>query len=210
MASRDVDVVIDASEILGEGPVWVDDSLWWVDIEGHRIHRTDPDTGQDRVIQLDDPIGSVIPRATGGWVAGVTDGVAIIASDGTEERRIPIESADLATAAVEHRQPLIEVGAEKGLPDGMTVDADGCMWVAFWGGSCVRRYDPIGHLMRVVELPVSLVTSCTFGGKDLDQLFITTASVGLNDSERAAQPLAGAVFRVDPGVRGTPASYFAA
>jgi sugar lactone lactonase YvrE len=64
--------------------------------------------------------------------------------------------------------------------------------------------------MRVVELPVSLVTSCTFGGKDLDQLFITTASVGLNDSERAAQPLAGAVFRVDPGVRGTPASYFAA
>jgi sugar lactone lactonase YvrE len=287
MTSRDVDVVIDISAILGEGPVWVDDSLWWVDIEGRRIHRTDPDTGQDHVTQLDGPIGSVIPRATGGWVAGVTDGISIVASDGAEECHISIESTDLdsrmndakcdpvgrlftgtmtgdddrsslyridadlsvtavftgvgisnglgwspdakhmyyidsrtkridvidydlATAAVEHRQPLIEVGAEMGLPDGMTVDADGCLWVAFWGGSCVRRYDPIGHLMRVVELPVSLVTSCTFGGKDLDQLFITTASVGLNDSERAAEPLAGAVFRIDPGTRGTPASYFAA
>ena len=79
MTSRDVDVVIDIGAILGEGPVWVDDSLWWVDIEGHRIHRTEPDAGQDHVMQLDGPIGSVIPRATGGWVAGVTDGVSIIA-----------------------------------------------------------------------------------------------------------------------------------
>jgi sugar lactone lactonase YvrE len=125
-------------------------------------------------------------------------------------RRIDVIDYDLATGAVEHRRPLIEVGADEGLPDGMTVDADGCLWVAFWGGSCVRRYDPGGHLMRDVELPVSLVTSCTFGGKDLDQLFITTASMGLNDSERVAQPLAGAVFRIDPGTRGTPASYFAA
>ncbi|MCL1601165.1 MAG: SMP-30/gluconolactonase/LRE family protein [Actinomycetia bacterium] len=66
MTSSQVDVVIEAGAILGEGPVWTGDSLWWVDIEGQRIHRTDPTTGRDQIIQLDAPIGAVIPRADGG------------------------------------------------------------------------------------------------------------------------------------------------
>jgi sugar lactone lactonase YvrE len=283
----DIDVVLHAGAILGEGPVWVDGSLWWVDIEGHRFHRTNPETGEDALARTDGPIGSVIPRTDGGWVAGMSDGISFLTSKGTEEHHIPIESAnagsrmndakcdpagrlfigtmtntgrrsslyrvdtnwavstmltgigisnglgwspdaahmyyidsptmrvdvidfDLATGAIEHRRPLIDVGEGEGLPDGMTVDADGCLWVAFWDGWCVRCYDPEGHLVRTVELPVSRVTSCTFGGSELDQLFITSASIGLSAAERESQPLAGAVFRADVGVRGRPADYYAA
>jgi D-xylonolactonase len=106
-----------------------------------------------------------------------------------------------------YRRTLIEIGTGGGFPDGVTVDARGCLWAAFWDGWCVRRYDPEGNLM--LELPVSRVTSCAFGGADLDQLFITSASGGLNDADRRAQPLAGAVFRIDVGTPGLPVDQFA-
>ena len=86
----------------------------------------------------------------------------------------------------------IEDGA--GFPDGLTVDADGCVWVALWDGGAVRRYTPAGGLDRVVELPASRVTACAFGGPDLTDLYITTARVGLD----AAHPLAGSLLVV-PG-----------
>jgi sugar lactone lactonase YvrE len=95
MVSAEVDVVIEAAAILGEGPVWTGDSLWWVDIEGQRIHRTDPATGRDQITQMDDPIGAVIPRVQGGWVAGLSNGVVIVAPDGAEEHRIPVEPDDI-------------------------------------------------------------------------------------------------------------------
>jgi sugar lactone lactonase YvrE len=128
----------------------------------------------------------------------------------TPTMRVDVIDYDLATGTVEYRRPLIEIVKGVGFPDGMTVDVDGCLWVAFWDGWCVRRYDPEGDLMQTVELPVSRVTSCTFGGENFDQLFITSASTGLSDAERVAQPLAGSVFRADVGTRGWPANYFAA
>ena len=286
MASFEVDVVIEAGAILGEGPVWTGDSLWWVDIEGQRIHHTDPATGRDGIIQLDAPIGAVIPRADGGWVAAMSDGVVIVDSDGATEQRIGIESDDaesrmndakcdpagrlftgtmthgdrrsslysidadwsvttvftgvgisnglgwspdatrmyyidtptmrvdvidydLTTGSVEYRRPLMEIAKGAGFPDGMTIDVDGCLWVAFWDGWCVRRYDPEGRLMHTVELPVARITSCTFGGENFDQLFITSASSGLSKVELAAQPLAGAIFSADVGTKGSPANYCA-
>lgn len=87
-------------------------------------------------------------------------------------------------------------------PDGMTVDEEGCLWVAVWGGSCVRRYNPEGELDMVVELPVTQVTSCAFGGADLQDLYITSASHWLSPNDLAAQPLAGGLFRCRPGVGG--------
>jgi len=96
-----------------------------------------------------------------------------------------------------------------GDPDGLTVDADGFVWVASYGGSRVCRIAPTGELDGEVRLPVTNVTSCTFGGPALDELFITTASDGLSEAQRAEQPDAGRVFRYRPGVAGLPTIPFA-
>lgn len=114
-----------------------------------------------------------------------------------------------ASGAITERQRIIDVPPEEGLPDGMTIDADGFLWIALWDGWCVRRYSPNGNLDTIVELPTAQITSCTFGGEHLDELYITSAAAGLSQRERAEQPHAGAIFRVRPGVRGTPAARFA-
>lgn len=99
------------------------------------------------------------------------------------------------------RRTVIEVSSEDGSPDGLTVDSEGCLWVALWDGAAVRRYTPDGCLDAVVPLPVSRVTACTFGGAELDELYITTSRDGLDPG---TEPEAGALFRVSPGVRGLP------
>lgn len=116
---------------------------------------------------------------------------------------------DPATGTVTDRTTLVRVTEGEGLPDGLTVDAEGYLWLALWGGASVRRYSPSGSLDRVVELPVELVTSVAFGGERLDELFVTTAREGLSASQLRTQPLAGSVFRHRPGVRGLPSARFA-
>ena len=112
-------------------------------------------------------------------------------------------------ASIEHRSTLASFPDDHGLPDGMCIDTDGHLWVAFWDGSCVRRiHHETGATLATIHLPVHRVTSCTFGGPDLATLFITTSHEGLSSSERAAQPLAGSVFSVIPGARGLPADVF--
>lgn len=96
-----------------------------------------------------------------------------------------------------------------GYPDGMTVDAEGCLWIAFWDGWCVRRLSPEGEVLRTIALPVARPTSCAFGGPELDQLFITSARVGLDAEALAAQPHAGALFMARPGVAGIEERPFA-
>jgi sugar lactone lactonase YvrE len=97
------------------------------------------------------------------------------------------------------RRPFVTV--DRGRPDGLTVDAEGGVWVALWSGSAVHRYAPDGTLDAVIELPVVNVTAVAFGGDALDRLYITTSAI---DADRSAQPLAGAVFAAEPGVRGRP------
>jgi sugar lactone lactonase YvrE len=104
----------------------------------------------------------------------------------------------------QNRRRLITVPAGWGRPDGMTVDADGCLWVALMAGWRVCRYTPAGQLIGEVNLPVAQVTSCTFGGDDLGDLFITTAARGLDERGRLDQPGAGGLFISRPGVVGTP------
>jgi sugar lactone lactonase YvrE len=112
--------------------------------------------------------------------------------------RVDAFDFDVASGALSERRPLARV--DEGLfPDGLTVDAEGGVWVAVWGGSAVYHYGPDGRLEGVVEVPVAQVTSCAFGGADLDVLYITTAAA-------TDQPGAGGVFACSPGVRGRPPS----
>lgn len=104
------------------------------------------------------------------------------------------------------RRPFAKIPADAGRPDGLTVDAGGGVWVALARGGAVRRYRPDGVLDEVVELPTNKVTACTFGGPRLDQLFITTSQQGIDTSR---DPLAGSLFRAEPGVKGLPVREFA-
>lgn len=105
---------------------------------------------------------------------------------------------DEATGDVGPPEVFIRANEADGLPDGLTRDADGCLWSARWGGRCVIRYDPDGREMARLTLPVRYVTSVTFGGPDLRDLYITTAT----DAGAAPDEPSGAVFVADPGVRG--------
>jgi sugar lactone lactonase YvrE len=96
----------------------------------------------------------------------------------------------------------LQFGEGDGYPDGMTVDSEGCLWIAFWDGWSVRRFSPGGELIDHIEVPVARPTSCAFGGTALDQLFITSAGIGLSDEERRMQPNAGGLFMAVPGVAG--------
>jgi sugar lactone lactonase YvrE len=116
--------------------------------------------------------------------------------------RVDVFDVDPADGQVSRRRPLIEVELGGAVPDGLTVDAEGFLWVALWGGGRVRRYTPDGRLDREVLLPVDQVTSMAFGGPDLDALYVTTARHGLSATDLGRQPLAGSLFVHDPGVRG--------
>lgn len=115
---------------------------------------------------------------------------------------IDLIDVEPTTGAISNRRTFATVSSSDGAPDGLVLDADGFVWVALWGGGAVRRYAPDGSLDRVIRLPATYVTACTFGGPDLADLFITTASIKLSDEERAREPGAGGLFRCRPGVRG--------
>ena len=123
-------------------------------------------------------------------------------------RRVDVLDYDLATGGATGRRALIELPEDAGVPDGMTVDAEGFLWVVLWDGWAIRRYSPAGDLDRIVRLPVARPTSCAFGGPGLADLYVTSASTGLSASELADQPLAGALFVLRPGVRGLAATPF--
>ena len=124
-------------------------------------------------------------------------------------RRIVAYDYDEATGDIENQRRVFHVPEGAGFPDGMTIDGEGCLWVALWDGRRVVRVAPdTGDIVEHVDMPVSRPTSCAFGGPDLDQLFITSAS-NLPADQRAREPKAGGVFRVRPGVKGLPAVDFA-
>jgi sugar lactone lactonase YvrE len=124
-----------------------------------------------------------------------------IDSQARNVRRFPFDPAtgDLGPPAV-----LVDTSAHPGVPDGMTVDAEGTLWVAFHDGATVRRYSPTGELLEELRLPVTSPTSCTFGGDRLDLLLVTTARAGLTDNDLRDEPLAGSVLVFEPGATGLP------
>lgn len=110
-----------------------------------------------------------------------------------------VDVYDYDENGISNSQTLISFDQNDVLPDGMCVDSDGGIWVAFWNGSCVKRFDSSGKLSEILNLPVKNVTSCAFGGKDLDMLIITTAALTDEDN-----PKSGMTFMAKPGVAGKP------
>jgi sugar lactone lactonase YvrE len=125
------------------------------------------------------------------------------------ERTIWAFDYDLATGSLGDRRPFARLPgpglSESAVPDGLAVDADDCVWVAVWGGGCVLRLAPDGTPISRIDVPVARVSSCTFGGDDLTELFITTAWEDATRDELTAQPTAGGIYRARSGVRGRPA-----
>ncbi|MFE0451505.1 SMP-30/gluconolactonase/LRE family protein [Streptomyces sp. NPDC058914] len=266
------EVAVRAEATLGEGPTWdpAAGHLLWLDILGTRLHTYDPATGRRTVRVTDQHVGAAKPRAGGGLVLNLRDGVALLDGDGeglrwlhhepvpgrrandaavapdgslwagtmrydeapgggtlsrlggdgsvevvlddvavsngtgwspdgrlmyyTDSPTRRVDVFDHADGRVSARRPFVEIEDGAGFPDGLTVDADGCVWVALWDGGAVRRYTPTGELDRVISLPTPRITACAFGGTDLTDLYITTARVGLT----APHPVAGSLLLV-PG-----------
>lgn len=169
---------------------------------GSMAYDSTPGAGSVHRLETDQTASLVLSDVTASnGLAWSPDGNLAYYIDTPTRRVDAFDCSPEAGPLVSSRRTVVEIPHTHGLPDGMTVDAEGCLWVALWGGSAVRRYRSDGTLDGVVELPVSNVTACTFGGDNLDQLYITTSRQGLPEG---AQPSAGAVFRARPGVRGLP------
>ncbi|MFE6158464.1 SMP-30/gluconolactonase/LRE family protein [Streptomyces sp. NPDC056486] len=281
-----MDIAVRAQAALGEGPTWDHTArrLIWVDILSSRVHTYDPSTGHRSVMVTEQHVGAAKPRAGGGLVVNLRDGVGLydsmadggafrwlhrevvpgrrgndaavapdgalwagtmrydegagagnlirLTGDGTATEvlsRISVSNGigwspdgrlmyyiDTPTRRIDvvelrddqlprSRHPFVTVEADAGYPDGLTVDADGCVWVALWDGAAVRRYTPSGELDRVIELPVARPTACAFGGAGLRDLYITSASTGL----AAPHPLSGSVLVVPDAGQGVEQAAFA-
>lgn len=280
--------VADVHAVLGEGPVWVgrESALYWLDIKGLKIFRLAAD-GTLRSWPTPFRVGSIAPRASGGFIGGTEGGIALIQpdfgrfdivadpeeqlpgnrfNDGKVDRRgrfwagtmddrekeatgtLYCVGPDLDCRAIDggykvtngpafsplgdrmyhndsarqvtyvfdmvdgkacNRRTLLEFREGDGFPDGITVDSEGCLWIAFWDGGCVRRFSSEGEWVETVEVPVSRPTSCVFGGPEFDRLYVTSASIGLDEGALGTQPNAGGLFMLIPGVRGLADAAFA-
>ena len=142
-------------------------------------------------------------------IAWSLDGATMYYID-TPSHEVAALDFDAAKGAVANRRTAFKIPTGTGAPDGCTMDAEGKLWVAQWGGSRVVRYDPAtGAVLAVVRLPTAHVSSVAFGGPDLDEIYITTAKEYMDDATRAAQPAAGHVFVVRrSGFKGVPACAF--
>ncbi len=127
----------------------------------------------------------------------------------TPTRKVMAWDYNSETGEISNPKTAIEVPQEMGYPDGMTIDADGNVWIALWGGAAVACWNPeSGELLRTIDVPAKNVTSCAFGDEDLGTLYITTARQGTSDEELEKFPHAGGVFKTRPGVKGVEAFFF--
>ena len=115
---------------------------------------------------------------------------------------------DLASGAISNRQPFVTFSDPGVIPDGMTTDEDGGIWVALFGGSAVRRFDSAGKLTHTVSVPATQVTSCCFGGPDMSELYITTAQYAMDAEALSKDPLAGSLFRVKTSFKGSASNRY--
>lgn len=158
-----------------------------------------------------DPDGSLHVMETGltisnglGWSP---DGTTFYLTD-SRERQIYAYDFDGENGSIHNRRVLIDLSHDAPEPDGMAIDAEGCLWSALWNGWCVVRFDPSGKELLRVKLPIQCPTSCTFGGERLTDLYITTASVGLSQEEILRGFCAGDLFCLQTDVVGLPSHAF--
>lgn len=128
-----------------------------------------------------------------------------------DTRRFTIFAYDFepASSEISNRREFVRFSGKDGAPDGLTVDAEGCVWCALWGGWRVERYSPAGKNVLTIDVLVSQPSCCAFGGSDFATLYITSAREGLSPEQLAAQPQAGNLFSCVPGMKGLPEPKFA-
>jgi L-arabinonolactonase len=162
------------------------------------LYRLDPDGTCHRMID-----GVIISNA----LCWSPDGRTMYHAD-TIRRTVWAWDSDPERGEIANRRVFVTLSGNEGNPDGATVDAEGFVWLAHWGGWQLTRHDPAGRTERVVRLPVQCPTCPAFGGPDLGVLYVTSATIGLSASELVAQPCAGGILALDPGVRGLPEARF--
>ena len=161
------------------------------------------------------PLGALYVLERGGRVRKVLEKVTVSNGLGWSPDHRTIYYIDTPTKLVsafdysdsmgemKNRRTVVDMSDQPGYPDGMAVDAEGMLWVAHWGGWRVTRFDPqTGKALDYVNVPASQVTSCCFGGRRLEQLYITSAKAGIGPEEAAKGSPAGGLFKVETGVRG--------
>ncbi len=174
------------------------------------LHR-DRDPGKAALYRLESngELTVVLPERTIsngiGWSPG---GAAMYYIDSATQRVVAFDY-DLDTGELGQERLFAEIDPVDGLPDGLTVDADGCIWVCLFGGGRIRRYRPDGALDQEIVLPLTNPTCPAFGGADLRTLYVTTARHRLTEEQLIREPLAGALLQLDVGVTGLPAHRFA-
>ncbi|MFS0911223.1 SMP-30/gluconolactonase/LRE family protein [Microbacterium sp. 179-I 3D2 NHS] len=173
-------------------------------LTGSTAEDSTPDAGSLLRVDAELAVTTVLPRVTSSnGIAFSSDGRRAYYDDTATQRT---DVFDVVDGELRGRRAFAKVPEEVGSPDGLTVAADGSVWVAIWGGSAVHGYDAGGALIASITLPVPQVSACTFGGDDLETLFITTSAEGL-PADHGTE--AGSVFAVRPGVRGLPVLPFA-
>ena len=182
------------------GRLWISSMDMGAATNRGSLFRVDPDGSWERMDS-----GFTVPNGLG-WSP---DSTRMYFTD-TFRRTIYVYDFDLVAGAITNRRVLISFKEPDGKPDGLTVDADGCLWVAAYDAWHVARFSPEGREMERIRLPVARPTSCCFGGPSLETLFVTSASVRLGAQALAAAPLSGSLFAMEvPGVRGLPEATFA-
>ncbi len=163
---------------------------------GGALYRLDPDLRVSRMLH---------PVSIANGLDWTDDGRHMLYID-TGTHRVDRIEYDPVTGDLGVRRPWVTIPDGTGHPDGMTLDVEGCAWVALWGGWCVVRFAPDGTPLSRIDVPAASASSCAFGGPDMDQLFITSAQM---PDPATAAPGAGGLYVARPGVRGRPPTPFA-
>jgi len=286
-----VEVAYKTKALLGEGAIWdaKTSQLYWIDIEGKKLHILDPKNHVDKVIKTPSKIGTVVPTENGDVLVALEDGVyqlnlkteaitlfadmhkslegkrlndgkcdpkgrfwvgsmhmeqkkgaanlytinnsglvdtkidSVTISNGivwtsdhktmyyidTPTSEIKAYDYDMKTGHISNQRVVVKISVALGYPDGMTIDEEDMLWVGMWNGNAVIRFNPkTGEILQKIEVPAHNITSCAFGGDDLETLYITSASIDMTEEEKKAYPLAGSVFKVKPEVKGVKSYLF--
>lgn len=182
------------------GRFWVGTMAFSAEAGAGGLYRLDSDLTCEKVLD-----GFTIPNGLC-WSA---DGATMYHVDSVPAT-VTAYDYDVEAGEVSGAEVIIEVDPSMGLPDDMTIDTEGKLWIAHYGGSCVRRWDPeTGSVLQKIDVPASRVTACAFGGAGLRRLYITTATQEMDEEELQREPKAGSLFDVVPGVQGQPVHRFA-
>ncbi|XP_010578760.1 PREDICTED: regucalcin isoform X2 [Haliaeetus leucocephalus] len=226
MSSVKIECVANEGCRIGESPVWdeKESALLFVDITGRKVCRWSPAAKQAQAISVDAPVSSVALRKSGDYV--ITLGTRFAALKWKEQLVTTITQVDkdkpnnrfndgkvdpAGRYFAGNRRSIYKLEKEESIPDGMCIDTEGKLWVACYNGGRVIRLDPeTGKRLQTVKLPVDKTTSCCFGGKDYSEMYVTSASDGMDKEWLSRQPQAGGIFKITGlGVKGVPPYPFA-